>query len=609
MNLRSSSTAIGIGVGVIVAGSLLMRAAERGLVQSFRSQPHVEALASDRLDGRLTGSDGERLAGDYIVAELRRIGATPLPGAEDYRLPFTYTAGVNDEGTTLTMTGEATWTGGERVQALSFSDNGSVTGPVIFAGYGLTVPESGDVGYDSYATLDVTDKIVLVLRYVPEDADQDIKSVLNRYAGLRYKAMAARERGAKALLVVTGPRSPNAGETVPMTFDTAISGSGIVAASVDGAIADALFARVPDRTLAQAQAALDTANPHVAGFELPGVELTIETKVAREQRQAHNIVGYLSPTTEGSRAKPYVLLGAHYDHLGHGSGGGSLARKDEAGDVHNGADDNASGVSAVLMAGSELAAPPRARGVMLAFWSGEELGVLGSSDFVQTTPVPIDRVAAYLNFDMVGRMQANTLVLQAVGSSATWPTLIAQANEVAKFDLQLQDDPYLPTDVSSLNQAGVPSLNFFTGSHGDYHRPTDDAERINYRDLDRIGAFGADIARRVVDLEAAPTFVRVARSTERGGDRDTLRVFTGTIPDYASEVEGLRLSGVIEGGPADAAGLQGGDVLVQFGTRTITNIYDYTYALDAVKVDEPLIVVYLRNGERRETTLTPRARK
>ncbi len=598
--------ALGVVAIILVGGRAAPAAA-----QARRSEPHVEALAADRFGGRLTGSDGERLAGDYIVAELERIGAAPLPGQRDFRLPFSFTAGVEDAGSNLTLAGapETQWRGTDQVRALSFSDNGSVSGPVVFAGYGLTVPDSGDFSYDSYATLDVTDKIVLVLRYVPEDADQQITSVLSRYSGLRYKAMAARERGARALLVVTGPRSPNAGTTVPMTFDTAISGSGIVAASVSGDVAEALFASVPDTTLDQAQAALDSANPHVVGFEIPDVQITIEAKVVREERQANNIVGYLPATVDAPATdKPYVLLGAHYDHLGRGGNGSSLARKDEAGSIHNGADDNASGVTAVLLAGGDLVRAERARHVVLAFWSGEELGILGSSDFVKSAPVAMDRIAAYLNFDMVGRLKENRLVIQAVGSSTAWPRLLEQANESAGFDLQTQDDPYLPTDVSSLNQAGVPSLNFFTGSHADYHRPTDDPELINYDGLDRISAFGAAIARQIAAMDEAPPFVRVARASESGGDRDTLRVFTGTIPDYSSEAEGLLLAGVIEGGPADEAGLAGGDVIVEFGSQTIANIYDYTYALDAVKVGEPLSILYLRDGERHETTLTPRAR-
>src|SRR5205814_9070563 len=151
----------------------------------------------------------------------------------------------------------------------SFSDDGQAKGPVVFAGYGIVVPESQDFGYDSYATLDVKDKIVLVLRYFPEDAEQKTKGILARYSDLRFKAMAARQRGAKAVVFITGPNSPNAGEVVPMTFDTALAGSGIVAASISGRVADAMFAMMGDsaKTVAAAQKALDSANPHVAGFE------------------------------------------------------------------------------------------------------------------------------------------------------------------------------------------------------------------------------------------------------------------------------------------------------------------------------------------------------
>jgi Zn-dependent M28 family amino/carboxypeptidase len=304
-----------------------------------------------------------------------------------------------------------------------------------------------------------------------------------------------------------------------------------------------------------------------------------------------------------------VALGAHYDHLGHGDQGNSLATKEDAGKVHFGADDNASGSAAVLAVGELLSRGPRKRNVLLEFWSGEELGLLGSTAYVNKPPVPLEQLAAYLNFDMVGRMHDNKLTVQATGTSASWGRLLEQANIVAGFDLLLQQDPYQPTDVASFNQAGVPCLNFFTGTHTDYHRPSDTADKINYEDLDRVVEFAATIARRIVDLETAPIFTKVEQPTESGAGRAGVRVFTGTIPDYSTEVKGLLLSGVIGGGPAEAAGLQKGDVIVEIAGQTITNIYDYTYALEVLKIGEPAKVVYTRNGERRETTMTPSARK
>jgi C-terminal processing protease CtpA/Prc len=221
----------------------------------------------------------------------------------------------------------------------------------------------------------------------------------------------------------------------------------------------------------------------------------------------------------------------------------------------------------------------------------------------------VDQIAAYLNFDMVGRMQDNKLTVQAIGTSQEWPKIIEQANVTAGFDLQLQPDPYQPTDVASFNAASVPCLTFFTGTHADYHRPTDTADKINYEDLDRVADFAAAIIRRVENAEAAPLFTKVDQPTQSGGGRAGVRVFTGTIPDYSTEAKGLLLSGVIGGGPAEQAGLQKGDVIVEIAGQTIANIYDYTYALDVLKIGQPAKVVYMRAGQRRETMLTPSARK
>jgi hypothetical protein len=560
---------------------------------------YITTLASEQFGGRLTGTDGERLAREFIVAELKRIGAKPLPGQKEFALPFEFTAGARDGGTTVSVGGKA--------RALSFSDSGEVSGAVVFAGYGIVVPDSQDFGYDSYASIDVKDKVVVVLRYFPEDADQKTREILARYSDLRYKAMAARQHGAKAILVVTGPRSPNAGELVPMTFDTALAGSGIVAASIDGQAGAAILA-ASGKTLDAVQQSLDSGNPHVAGFDVP-LTVTVGAKVERERHTAYNIAGYLPATDRIAADKPWIGIGAHYDHLGRGENGSSLASKEEAGRIHGGADDNASGDAAVLEVASKLAKQPRHRNVLVAFWSGEELGLLGSAAFLATPPVKPSELAAYLNFDMVGRMQDNKLSVQASGTSKAWDKMIEQANVRAGFNVTLQPDPYQPTDVASFNTAGVPSLNFFTGAHRDYHKPSDTADKIDYEDLDRIADFATAIARRLLETPEAPVFAKVEAPTQGGASRAGVRVFTGTVPDYTSEAKGLLLSGVVAGGPAEAAGLQKGDVIVEIAGRSIANIYDYTYALDVLKIGQPVKVVYMRNGERTETMMTPAALK
>jgi peptidase M28-like protein/PDZ domain-containing protein/PA domain-containing protein len=574
------------------------------------TRAHVEFLASDALEGREAGSPGERRAGDYLVSQLTRIGARPLPGRSDMFMPFEFTAGSRDGGSQIAVSGPAgpsrTFSAPRDIQALSFSDDGDVTAPVVFAGYGLVVPESQNLGYDSYAALDVKDKIVVVLRYFPEDADQNTRAVLARYSDLRYKAMAARQRGAKALLVVTGPRSPNAGALVPMSFDTALAGSGIPAASVSGAVADALFSSKPLRDVQQE---LDSGNPHVAGFEVPGVTLALKTAVVRERHTGRNVVAFL-PATAPTADKPWVIVGAHYDHLGHGGRGNSLASKEDASAIHHGADDNASGSAAVLAIAETLARSPqpRRRHLVIGLWSAEEIGLVGSNAFVMNPPMPIDQMAAYFNFDMVGRMQDNRLIVQAAGTSPVWGRLLERANVAAAFDLAVQPDPYQPSDVASFNQAGVPSLFFFTGSHVDYHKPSDTADKINYADLDRIVTMAATVVRSVADTEEAPQFTKVDQPASRGSLAG-VRVTTGTIPDYATEVKGLLLSGVIGGGPAEQAGLMKGDIIVEIAGQTIANIYDYTYALELLRINQPVSIVYMRNGERRQTQLTPAARR
>jgi len=570
------------------------------------TRSYVETLASERFAGREAGSSGEQQAGDYIATQLVRIGARPLPGRQDVFMSFDFTAGSRDGGSQLSA-GSQRFSAPADVVALSFSDDATVSAPAVFAGYGIVVPEAQNFGYDSYATLDVKDKAVVVFRYFPEDADKETKSILARYSDLRYKALAARQRGAKALLVVTGPRSPNAGQTVPITFDTALAGSGIPAASISGKAAAALFG---SRSLEAVQKEFDSGNPHAAGFALDGVTVELSTKLVREKRTARNVVAYLPATLPVAGVdRPWIVIGAHYDHLGLGRNGNSLATAADVGKAHVGADDNASGSAAVLAIAEAFARrPERKRNVIVALWSAEELGLIGSSAFVNAPPVPLNQVAAYFNFDMVGRMQDNKLAVQATGSSATWPSLIERANVAAGFNLNLQADPYQPTDVATFNQASVPSLNFTTGAHLDYHKPSDTADKINYEDLDRIAQFATAVAVRLMETDQAPQFVKVEQSSQTV-NRTGVRVFTGTVPDYAADAKGLLLGGVIGGGPAEQAGLQKGDVVIEIAGQTIANIYDYTYALELLKIGEPVKVVYMRGSDRRETTLTPAARK
>ena len=574
-----------------------------------RLRASVAHLAADDLEGRMTGSAGARMAAEYIAQVLQASGLEPFGDDGTYFQAFEFTADrrVIPEANALHIeTGNATQSYQVETgfRPLSFSANAEVRGEVVFAGYGLTVP--GTDGYDSYAGLDVTDRIVLVLRYVPESIAQERRAELNRYAGLRYKAMVARDRGAKAILVVAGPNSPNAGKLIPMTFDNSLAGSGIVAASVSGEVAEALLGGA-DKRLEEVQSQLDIENPHFLGqFPLEGVEVAIRTGVERIKETDRNVLAWLPAT--GQPTAETVVVGAHYDHIGRG-GTSSLARKDEEGEIHNGADDNASGVAVALeMARALTQREERQRNVLFAFWSGEELGLIGSSRFVESPTLPLENIVAYFNFDMVGRLRDNKLSLQGVGSSGIWRGIIERRNVPAGFDLSLLDDPYLPTDSTAFYPKGIPILSFFTGSHEDYNRPTDDPDTLDYQGMGRIAAFGAAIVNEVLSNDERPDYAEVQIAAGGGGDRDSLRAYLGTIPDYTTDLAGVKISGVRGGGPADKAGMRGGDVIVEFAGQRIANIYEYTYALDAVKIGEPVEVVVTRDGERVTLRIVPEPR-
>ncbi|MBI5772456.1 MAG: M20/M25/M40 family metallo-hydrolase [Verrucomicrobia bacterium] len=579
----------------------------------------VDYLASDALNGRLTGTLGAEAAAKFIAGYFDGLGLKPLGSAKDYFQPYDFTAGVrvvtNQNHLSITTSGSAPdaqrFDSEQNIRPLSFTANGEVEGEVVFVGYGLNVPGKQAEGYDSYAGLDVTNKIVLALRYVPEDVDAKRRAELNRYAGLRYKALIARNRGAKALLVVTGPNSPNAGELAPLTYDSSLAGSGILAASVSGRVAEALM-KAAGKDLKTLQSGLDKENPHAeGGFAITNTRVKLSCGVEHLKKSDRNVLAVLPPT---GGSKEYVMIGAHYDHLGHGETGG-FARKDEEGQIHSGADDNASGTAAVLELAASLAAERMAntnafqRGIIFALWSGEELGLIGSTYFAEHPLVPLTNIVAYLNFDMVGRLRENKLTLQGVGSSSVWRKLIEKRNVAAGFNLVLQEDPYLPTDTTAIYPKGVPVLNFFTGSHPEYHRPADKPATLDYDGLARITRLAQSLVLDLVKDPARPDYVQVARSDAGGGSRENLRAYLGTIPDYATEVTGVKLSGARAGGPADKAGVKAGDIIVEFGGQKIANIYDYTYAMDAAKIGQPVKIVVLRAGQRVTLTVTPEARK
>jgi len=583
-------------------------------------QHEVEWLADPKREGRMTGSPGAQASAEWLRDYYQTNGLQPVGGS--YLEDFEFNAGERliAGKNNLTVTAEGSpaldFKVDENFRPLAFSDSGDVEGEVVFAGYGLSVPEGhNEARYNSYDNLDVKDKIVLLFRYVPEGVDASRRAQLNHYSGLRYKAMLARERGAKAVLVVSGPNSPEAGKLLELVGDSTLANSGIVAVTITDQVADALM-KSSGKTLKEAQTALDSENPHTAGgFLLPKVRVKLQTGIEHIKHTDHNVLAAI-PAGDPAAPQEWIVVGAHYDHLGHGMKTSALDRAGEEGMIHPGADDNASGVATVMEIAASLAHertehPEKfKRGIVFAAWSGEEIGLIGSAAFCEHPPVPQSTIAAYVNFDMVGRLRDNKLTLQGVGSSHFWPKDIEKRNVAAGFSLVMQNDPYLPTDTTSFYPKRVPVMNFFTGAHEDYHRPTDTADKLNYEGMERIAKFARQIVLDLASAPERPDYAHVQRSDQQaGGSRETLRAYLGTIPDYTTEVKGVKLSGVRGDSPAEKGGLKGGDVIVEFGGQKIANIYDYTYALDAVKIGQPVPIVVERDGQRVSLTATPEARK
>lgn len=590
-------------------------------------QRHIETLASEQMAGRLTGTAGERAATAYVAALFAGFGLVPAGDDGTYFQAFPFTAGVSlgpnntlmtaypaQDGQATTKSGRA-YTVDQDWRPLTFSKTGEFApAGVVFAGYGIVAPAvEGQPAYNSYSHLDVTDKWVLAFRYMPEGIAQQWRDHLRRYASLRRKAMVARDRGARGFIIVSGPNATVNDRLVGLSFDASLAGTSIGALSVTDAVATAWF-RANGADLKTLQDTLDTGQP-TSGFELSGLRLDVRIDIQHEKKTGRNVLARLSAgRTAGRRS---LVIGAHIDHLGSGHRPDSLARDEERGAIHYGADDNASGVAGLLEIAQYLASQKAQgrlalqRDVVFAAWSGEEMGLLGSSYFTRTfdgqdgQPAPL-RPAAYLNMDMIGRLQ-KSLILQGLGSSSIWTGLIEQANARLGLPLTLQNQSYLPTDATSFYLKRIPVLSAFTGAHEDYHTPRDTADKIQTLGVEKITRLMASLTTHLATRQDVPDYREMdTPSVGRVG----LRAYLGTIPDYTqADVVGVKLSGVVKGSPAARAGLQAGDLVVRLSGKSIENIYDYTYALDGLRVERPTEIVVRRHDQSLVLSITPGSRE
>lgn len=555
---------------------------------------HVGYLASDELEGRRAGSKGAELAVQYIIKEFASYGLQPQGQNGTFLQPFEFVSGVKlgpANAFSLNHQGTSSFTVEKDYRPLGFSSSESVEGGVVFAGYGIALPNNV---YNDFDGVDVKGKILLLLRNSPpSDSVRDFSAVVS---SLRYKATKAKEMGAIALLFVTGPEDDQQDSFIRLSYDQSTGNAGIPAVHVKRGVADRLL-KSAGTSLAHVQNKINTSK-QPGSFAIKNVTLSLQTDVQPIREMTSNVVGMLEGS-DPTLKHEVIVIGAHYDHLGYGGEGSGSLRPDTVA-IHNGADDNASGTAGLLELAQAFAARRQElkRSVLFLAFAAEELGLLGSAHFVASPTLPLERIVAMLNMDMIGRLNNRALIVYGIGTSPGFEELVKKHNTDSTFVLKLNRDGFGPSDHASFYGKQIPVFHFFTDIHGDYHRPSDDADRINAEGMEQVARFVYAIASDLNAAEAKPAYAMVeAPRPAGGGGRGGARVYMGTIPDFGESTEGMKISGVREGSPAAKAGLTGGDVIVKFGRVEIKNLYDFTYALGEYKPGDEVEVVVKRGEE------------
>ena len=627
MTARIRRVAVGLAASLALGGLGVIALARGDAPYESASQARLKAdvsfLAADAQDGRAPGTPGIEASADHVAAAFKESGLKPAPGADGYFQPFTIRGNpVLTTPPTLAFKGPG---GAEIVsdknafQPLAIGSSGKLDGvPVVFAGYGITAKEGAQLDYDDYAGIDVKGKAVIVLRREPQLDDEKSAfagKITTNYATFIHKATNAFQHGAVAVLLVNDAAGLKGAEDQLLRFTNAGTdeNSPIPFVNLARAEADKLLAAADQPKLEILEKQIDSdLKPRSRVLE--GWTLSGSIEISRNGIATRNVIGVLEGA--GPNAEETIVVGAHYDHLGHGGmTSGSLAFLSK--DIHNGADDNASGTALVMELARRLAkrVDPLPRRIVFMAFSGEEKGLLGSRHYVEHPLYPLDRTVMMINFDMVGRLSdKGELTIVGTGSSPGIEEVVDALGTAAGFKVKKvkgMSDGFGGSDHESFYLKGVPILFPFTGLHTDYHRPSDDTERINFAGMTRIADFGELLLLDVARRPNRPLFTKAAEPARNphavtGTDpgRVGMGAYLGTIPDYGAEDKGVKLSGVNEGSPADKGGLKGGDVIVGYGGKPIATIYDYTDSLGRNKPGDKVEIVVKRDGKKVTLTVT-----
>jgi hypothetical protein len=558
----------------------------------------IKTLAAPDMEGRGAGTKGLEKASKYLEHRYKTLGLQPA-GTNGYFQPFTVTTGAklkSDNSLTEEIGGKKqTLVLNTDFVPTSFSSSGTVTGPVVFVGYGASADE---FQYDDYSGVDVKDKIVLVLRYEPDIfGEKSGHQGLTQHSQLVTKAINARNHGAKAVVFINGKLGEGE-EDLLMRFGS-VSGPqdvGIMLLQVKNAVAESWF-QAAGKSLAEIQQQINHLGKP-ASFAFPQtLRLALKVDIEATHARVNNVLAYLPGKTN-----EYIIIGAHYDHLGRGDSN-SLAPS-QIGQIHPGADDNASGTAGVLEL-ARMFAPLKGRldrGILFASFSGEELGLLGSAEWVKEPTLPLDKCIAMLNMDMIGRIKDNKVYIGGVGTGSTFKSVLEQAQKQSRSDFKIEYSAggYSASDHTSFVARKIPVLFFFSGLHADYHKPSDTWDKINAPSAAQLLDMVADVALQLVSAPGPPAFITVVEDKPVGGisgGGGGYGPYFGSIPDFGEVKDGVRFSDVRPGSPAAKAGLKAGDILVQFDNKPIHNLYDFTDALRRSKVGQVVEVKVLRDGQ------------
>lgn len=545
-----------------------------------RVSEDIRLLSSDEMEGRGPGTQGLEKAGDYIRDAFRQLGLKSGTSDDTYRQPFQVSLDVKPVvgKSSVILRGpegrEWTLESGRDFQSLAAGGSGTAAAPLVFAGYGISAPT---LGYDDFEGLEVEGKVLVVFRQEPQQDDENSKfdgKNATKHAYISTKLQQAKQRKAAGVLLVNPPATTAAEgrDQLPAANAFGSNAAGVPLAQVSQAVIDELLAAAP------LQAPPDTTLTSVAAVEkqidgelrpvsqpLAGWSVELETAFERSMAQTANIVGVLEGA--GPLAHETIVLGAHYDHIGRGEFG---SRKPNSGEIHNGADDNATGTAAILELARRLSRrgqPPARRLVFIAF-SGEEKGLVGSKHYVENPLFPAEDTVTMLNFDMIGRLRNDELTVFGARSAEEFYAFLDRVNGPAALNLKKVDSSPAMGDHFAFYQRGIPALHFFTGITAEYHTPEDDFETINVPGVVRT----IDFAEQVLDLVlAAPArlqFVQDGSARPAAGGM----AYLGITPDYAAGSEGLRVTAVTEKSPAAEGGIKPGDVILKFADSAVSDL-------------------------------------